>query len=72
MVCLNASTIDFFTYERRVTRAILRDEAPLKSVLTCRFRSSGTKSRAIFGMMVMSEVLSTIRISVSSEPDSKV
>lgn len=51
--------------------AIRRDVAPFAKLLIWRLRLMGTYSKAISGMMVMQAVQSTIRIKVSSEPDSK-
>ena len=65
------STIDNFTYVLLTARATRRDVAPLAMVLTRERRSSGMNSNAISGMMVIHVVQSTIRIKVSSDPDSK-
>ena len=51
--------------------AIRREVAPFAKVLICDLRSAGMYSKAISGMIVIHEVQFTIRISVSSEPDSK-
>ena len=56
---------------RLTANATRRDVAPLAMLFTRSQRSSGMNSRAISGMIVMHDVQSTIRISVSSEPDSK-
>ena len=71
MVCSRAVMMEVLTYVRRMAMAIRLEVADLASVLICRLRDAGIYSRAISGMMVMHEVQSTIRISVSSEPDSK-
>ena len=51
--------------------AMRREVADLASVLICCLRDEGMYSSAISGMIVILDVQSTIRISVSSEPDSK-
>ena len=71
MVFSNALIIELLTYVRRTAIAILRDVAPLAKVLICDLRSEGMYSKAISGIMVIHDVQFTMRISVSSEPDSK-
>ena len=71
MVASRAFMMEFFTYVRRTAMAIRRDVALFARVLIWRLRLTGTYSKAISGMMVIQAVQSTIRISVSSEPDSK-
>ena len=71
IVCSRAFIIEFLTYVRRMAMAIRREVALFAKVLIWRLRDAGTYSKAISGMMVIHEVQSTIRIRVSSEPDSK-
>ena len=66
-----ALMMEFFTYVRRMAMAIRRDVALLANVLTWFLRLAGIYSSAISGMMVIQAVQFTMRISVSSEPDSK-
>jgi len=68
----SASTIDRLTYVRLTASAMRREVAPLAMVLTRQRCSRGMNSNAISGIMVMYEVQSTMRISVSSDPDSNV
>ena len=71
MVLSKALIIEFFTYVRRTAMAMRRDVAPFASVLICLRRLSGMYSSAISGTTVRHEVQSTMRMSVSSDPDSK-